>query len=200
MTAPVVQIVMIEPSRIIYQGLVSMIAESGRSYHIARAADFIELQHLFARYPVDVVVLNPSHLQSDSKTFQALRNEHPGIKWIGMVYSFFDQLILTQFDGIISINDLPHAIIKTIDHVLHMVRTQDDESEQESLSERETDVLKLLVTGLANKEIADKLNISPHTVITHRKNISQKTGIKSVSGLTIYAVVKGLLSIEHFSG
>lgn len=199
MTAPDVQIVMIEPSRIISQGLVSMIVESGRSYHIVRAADFIELQQLVARNPVDVVVLNPGLLQSDSKSFQLLRNEHPGIKWIGMVYSFFDQVILTQFDGIISINDLPHAIINTIDQVLQMARGQVEESEQESLSDRETDVLKLLVTGLANKEIADKLNISPHTVITHRKNISQKTGIKSVSGLTIYAVVKGLISIEHFS-
>ena len=199
MTAPDVQIVMIEPSRIISQGLVSMIGESGRSYHIVRAADFIELQQLVARNPVDVVVLNPGLLQSDSKSFQLLRNEHPGIKWIGVVYSFFDQPVLAQFDGIISINDLPHAIINTIDRVLQMARGQVEESEQESLSDRETDVLKLLVTGLANKEIADKLNISPHTVITHRKNISQKTGIKSVSGLTIYAVVKGLISIEHFS-
>ncbi len=199
MTAAGVQIVIIEPSRIVYQGLVSMIADSGRSYHFARAADFIELQHLLARHPVDVVVLNPSLIQADGKAFQVLRNEHPGIQWIGMVYSFFDQLVLAQFDGIISINDLPHSIINTIDQVLHKARTLDEESEQESLSERETDVLKLLVTGLANKEIADKLNISPHTVITHRKNISQKTGIKSVSGLTIYAVVKGLISIEHFS-
>jgi len=62
--------------------------------------------------------------------------------------------------------------------------------------EREIDVLKLVATGLANKEIADKLNISIHTVITHRKNISQKIGIKSVSGLTIYAVVKKFISLE----
>ncbi len=49
---------------------------------------------------------------------------------------------------------------------------------------------------MANKLIADKLNISINTVITHRKNISQKTGIKSISGLTIYAVVKKLISID----
>ena len=67
---------------------------------------------------------------------------------------------------------------------------------QEILTDREIDVLKLLATGLANKEIADKLNISVNTVITHRKNISQKTGIKSVSGLTIYAVTQKLISID----
>jgi DNA-binding CsgD family transcriptional regulator len=66
------------------------------------------------------------------------------------------------------------------------------------LTDRETDVLKLLVEGNANKEIADKLNISTHTVISHRKNISQKTGIKSVSGLTIYAVVKNIINIDSY--
>jgi DNA-binding NarL/FixJ family response regulator len=71
-------------------------------------------------------------------------------------------------------------------------------NQQETLSERETDVLKLLVTGNANKEIADKLNISTNTVITHRKNISQNTGIKSVSGLTIYAVVNNYISIDSY--
>jgi len=70
---------------------------------------------------------------------------------------------------------------------------------QDVLSEREIDILKLLTTGLANKEIADKLNISINTVMTHRKNISQKTGIKSVSGLTIYAVVKKLISLENLT-
>jgi DNA-binding NarL/FixJ family response regulator len=70
---------------------------------------------------------------------------------------------------------------------------------EDVLSDREIDILKLLTTGLSNKEIADKLNISVNTVITHRKNISQKTGIKSVSGLTIYAVVKKLISLENLA-
>jgi DNA-binding NarL/FixJ family response regulator len=56
-----------------------------------------------------------------------------------------------------------------------------------------------LAKGLTNKEIADKLNISTNTVITHRKNLSQKTGIKSVSGLTIFAVVQKLVSIDDFN-
>ena len=76
--------------------------------------------------------------------------------------------------------------------------TQQVKPSQETLSEREIDVLKLLVAGNANKEIADKLNISTHTVITHRKNISQKTGIKSVSGLTIYAVLKEIISVSDY--
>jgi DNA-binding CsgD family transcriptional regulator len=51
-----------------------------------------------------------------------------------------------------------------------------------------------LSKGLANKEIADKLHISTHTVISHRKNIIRKTGIKTVSGLTLYAFFNNLVS------
>ena len=65
------------------------------------------------------------------------------------------------------------------------------------LSARETEVVALIVKGLINKEIADKLNISLSTVITHRKNIMCKLGIKSVSALTIYAVMHGYVDIHE---
>lgn len=62
------------------------------------------------------------------------------------------------------------------------------------LSSRETDVLQLIVKGITNKEIADKLNISLNTVLSHRKNITAKLGIKTVSGLTFYAIMNGIIS------
>ena len=68
---------------------------------------------------------------------------------------------------------------------------------QEILSAREMEVLVLITKGLINKEIADKLNISLTTVITHRKNITEKLGIKSVSGLTIYAVMNGYIEADR---
>lgn len=58
---------------------------------------------------------------------------------------------------------------------------------EHELSAREIEVLDTITKGLINKEIADKLNISLTTVISHRKNITEKLGIKSVSGLTVYA-------------
>ncbi len=69
------------------------------------------------------------------------------------------------------------------------------EPTSEVLSPREIEVTKLLVEGLINKEIAARLSISLTTVITHRKNIFEKLGIKSLAGLTIYAVMKGYLEI-----
>lgn len=61
------------------------------------------------------------------------------------------------------------------------------------LTSREIDVLKEIASGKIIKEIADTLNISVNTVLTHRKNISSKLGIRSVSGLSLYAMMNGLL-------
>lgn len=69
------------------------------------------------------------------------------------------------------------------------------EHKTDILTPREIEVLHLLVDGMLNKEIADQLNISLTTVISHRKNIVEKLGIRSLSGLTIYAVMKGYVEI-----
>ena len=67
---------------------------------------------------------------------------------------------------------------------------------QDALSDREKDVIVALVQGMSNKEIADHLCISVNTVITHRRNIARKLQIHSPAGLTIYAIVNGLVDIS----
>ena len=69
--------------------------------------------------------------------------------------------------------------------------------QQKILSDREIEVMSLIVQGYINKEIADQLNIGLSTVITHRKNIMEKLGMKSVSALTIYAVMHGYVDINN---
>ena len=66
----------------------------------------------------------------------------------------------------------------------------------DALSDREKDVIISLVQGMSNKEIADHLCISINTVITHRRNIARKLQIHSPAGLTIYAIVNGLVDIS----
>ena len=68
--------------------------------------------------------------------------------------------------------------------------------QQKILTDREIEVMSLIVQGYINKEIADKLHIGLSTVITHRKNIMDKLGMKSVSALTIYAVMHGYVDIN----
>ena len=72
----------------------------------------------------------------------------------------------------------------------------EDGEESEELSAREKEILVEVAGGLLNKEVADKLNISVNTVITHRKNITRKTGIKTVAGLTVYAILNNLIEIS----
>ncbi|MBD5328591.1 MAG: response regulator transcription factor [Bacteroides sp.] len=76
-----------------------------------------------------------------------------------------------------------------------MVFTEPERLQETSgeLSAREKEVLKELASGKTNKEIADHLSISVNTVITHRKNVSSKLGIKSVSGLSLYALMNGII-------
>jgi DNA-binding CsgD family transcriptional regulator len=69
--------------------------------------------------------------------------------------------------------------------------------EQKVLSDREIEVMSLIAQGLINKEIAERLHIALSTVVTHRKNIMEKLGLKSVSALTIYAVMHGYVDINR---
>lgn len=71
------------------------------------------------------------------------------------------------------------------------------ECEQDSLSQREKEIVSCVVKGMTNKAISEKLFISIHTVITHRRNIARKLQIHSPAGLTIYAIVNKLVSLEE---
>lgn len=84
-------------------------------------------------------------------------------------------------------------LIDSLEHIIHSRQTAGAQPAQGKLSARETEVLQLVVAGCINKEIADRLHISINTVLTHRKNITSKLGIKSVSGLSIYAMMNGLV-------
>ena len=74
---------------------------------------------------------------------------------------------------------------------------EEEDKDENVLSEREKEIVKEIARGLTNKEIADKLFISVFTVTTHRKNITQKLGIKTIAGLTVYALMNGLLTPEE---
>ena len=75
-------------------------------------------------------------------------------------------------------------------------KSNDNGADSSLLSEREIDVLKAVALGLSNKEIAEKLFISINTVVTHRKNVTEKLGIKTIAGLTVYALMNNFISPE----
>lgn len=100
------------------------------------------------------------------------------------------------------INKPEQELVKSLLHLEQMAHANGrnlppvpKQSQENNLSDREIEVMSLIVQGHINKEIADKLNISLSTVITHRRNIMEKLNVKSVSALTIYAVTHGYVNI-----
>lgn len=93
------------------------------------------------------------------------------------------------------------VLVPIVNRKLHTDLESGDEapkSEGEALSAREKEILVCVAKGMLNKEIADQCNLSIHTVITHRKNITRKTGIKTTPGLTVYALLNNLIDINTF--
>ena len=76
------------------------------------------------------------------------------------------------------------------------VEKTEGEDELQTLSVREREIVVCVVKGLTNREIAEQLYLSAHTVITHRRNIARKLQIHSASGLTVYAIVNKLIELD----
>ena len=124
-------------------------------------------------------------------------------KIIVMTTAQTETLQLTGFNSIyINLPEklLVHSLLQLIQHghgdARNMPTMVKEPVRQDILSRREIEVMSLIVQGYINKEVADKLNIGLSTVVTHRKNIMEKLGLKSVSALTIYAVTHGYVEME----
>ncbi len=96
--------------------------------------------------------------------------------------------IKSKFDSLLNLDSDRHELFKTMEKVMQQLGATQTETDNNTLSERELSILKLVALGNTNNEIAERLFISTHTVMTHRKNITRKLGIKTVSGLTVYAI------------
>jgi len=95
----------------------------------------------------------------------------------------------------INLSDTSALICYKVNEILNSFLSVSTKETDTELTKREIEVLQLITKGHSNKEIADQLFVSTHTVISHRKNISEKTGIKSASGLTMYAILKKIIDV-----
>lgn len=91
-------------------------------------------------------------------------------------------------------------------HKLECLNTEEispeegESDDQQTLSSREKEIVVCVVKGMTNREIADRLYLSTHTVITHRRNIARKLQVHSASGLTVYAIVNKLIELKDLNG
>lgn len=144
----------------------------------------------------EIVIIYEYFGTEKTTNFQQIQKNNK-VKWIAFLNDHeepADPLPFCKF-YITSKTQAPQ-LQKLVSRCWDKTRKQPKKFDSEELTAREKDVLKLVSLGHSNKVIAEKLFISIHTVISHRKNITDKTGIKSISGLTVYAILNNLLDTE----
>lgn len=186
------RVAIIEPSAIIAEGFAALAGRSGEFEVVYSGSDLRTLVERFAVIEPDLVVVGSQLVGGLSQSLRSLYPDLQGVALALLSTTVCDEELLRQFDGVVNIYDGQVQIIRKLQAAVEQGETN-PYSDSHDLSERERDVLILVAKGLANKEIAEQLNISIHTVMSHRKNITHKTGIKSVAGLTVYALLNNLL-------
>lgn len=188
------KIIVVEPSVIIAEGLKALLSAQPE-FELTHC--FTELQPFLERASLlhaDILVLNPAVIDRPKRmNHRTLFASQPNLVVLALLYGYTEQETLKQYNGVIEITDEASAILRKLRLALENNRDTPDSNESYELSERETEILTAVARGLTNKEIADLHHISIHTVISHRKNITRKTGIKTVSGLTVYAFLNNLI-------
>ena len=194
------EIAIIEPNTLCSLGLKSILEEIIPMATIRTFHNFNELMDdtpdMYAHYFISAQIYvehNAFFLPRKRKTI-VLASDSPQFQLSGVpvlnIYESEEKLV----KNILKLHQHAHHNRYPVKDMPPMIPA---EHPQVLLSAREIEVLVLITKGLINKEIADKLNISLTTVITHRKNITEKLGIKSVSGLTIYAVMNGYIEADR---
>lgn len=123
-------------------------------------------------------------------------NEETDLKIIGLVSPHTNQNISSRFSHTLNMENSKFQLIEKLQEIVGKDKKQNHDNEL-LLSKREVEILRNLVLGLTNQDVADKLFLSIHTVMTHRKKITRKLGIKTVSGLTVYALMNNIIDIRE---
>ncbi len=190
-------IAVMESSRIICEGIHAVLQQWETDCRIYKMETLEEFTEILESKPIDILIVNPMQFVNREKEVKKLRRNYPMLAVAGIDLGIVQKTSMQLLDTTLTLYDSQEHIINSLAKIHEKNRPSPQKKAQNDiLTEREIDVLTGLVNGQSNKEIADSLNISIHTVVSHRKNITLKTGIRSQSGLTIYAISKKIVSIE----
>ena len=191
-----VRILVAEPSYLVRKGLSTILNELNAVTQIIEIQSLEELPETLQSLMPHIVVINTT-ISTQPEADAYMKKYAADCR----IISIFNTPI--PDDGneqTLSVFDTKSVLLNKLRNQVKGVQqsvTQQENSEE--LSEREKDVLKKVALGKTNKEVANELFISTHTVISHRKNITRKLGIKTVSGLTVYAILNQLIKLEDIS-
>lgn len=182
----------VEPSEIVRTGLQRILTDDGSFSFLAPLSDAVNLEERVKALSPDLLIVNPTLLVPPVRAqLAAIQQLQPNMAIAALVYQYLDQDVLQLFRVSIDIREKRNRIAQLLKTEVDRVSSLDDDENYE-LSIREREVLVLVAQGLSSKQIADKLNISIHTVNSHRKNVTRKTGIRSVAGLAVYATLHNM--------
>ncbi len=171
--------------------------------HLIELPTMEELENCMEMHSPDILIVNP--LFCGKFQLKRMRESYPSVRYIALISSFVDGQALSEYDAVISINDDLSRLCDIFNPSSDAERgglsggaegVREGEDSGDVLSQREKEIVVCVVRGLTNKEIADELFLSVHTVITHRRNISRKLQIHSAAGLTIYAIANKLIDLK----
>ena len=185
------RVVIVEASRIVVVGLKAILAGDPEFEVVGSLNSLRELEERSAVLDPDLVLVS-SQFVAEGGNLRSLYPSLQSVALVAVMTSVRDEDFMRQFDSVVNLYDGETQVVQRLRKALQKSDVN-PYNDSHDLSDREIDVLLLVAKGMANKEIADELNISIHTVITHRKNITHKTGIKSVAGLTVYALLNNIL-------
>lgn len=153
------------------------------------------LQHCMEAHIPNILIVNPQFEGwFDVDAFKE-HYQHPETKIVSLLCTFVDANQLKGYDDSINLFDDTESLGKKISVLMNL--SEEEDADLDTLSQREKEIIGCVVRGMTNKEIAEKLFISVHTVITHRRNITRKLQIHSAAGLTIYAIVNKLVELSE---
>ncbi len=143
----------------------------------------------------EFVIIDPEAI-SDCliPTLRELQNDRD-IVTIGLINPNSSEKIISRFSNTLTTNGNKFQLTEQLQNIVGSESAKP--TSEQLISKRETEILKYLVMGFTNQEVADKLFLSIHTVMTHRKKINRKLGIKTVSGLTVYALMNNIVDIRE---
>ena len=190
-----IKVLLVEASTIVRQGLMQILSKGSRTLEIVQLDSLERADTYRDKASISLFILNPGLLANQSNRLSSLKYAFNQAKFIAMLTQMADREQTAFFDDLIYLNDDAENICRIINNNLS---TPKKELANKKLSKRELDVLKLVIKGQSNKQIGEALFISVHTVVTHRKNIIQKLGIKSTAGLAIYGVIHHIIDIDDY--
>lgn len=192
MSGPV-KTVIAEPSAIIRKGVLAIMKHfADLHFEVIEVADAEHLRNQLNWHKPDLLLVNPAMVGADS--IRQFRKETESVKFAALVSSLTDPSLLKEYDETVWLHDSAEQIREKLTGLL--LQPQQDK-EEDTLSPREKEVIACVVMGMTNKQIAERLCLSTHTVITHRRNIASKLQIHSAAGLTIYAIVNKLVDLDE---